>query len=768
MHMGLDCDLVIGVSRGGQIEFLHPLPLVPSLFEPHAVGPRTLDDLQPHARDAFNEALQAVLLHHAPQSFQVQLKQPARLITIKAVARLQANHVLGVTFLGQCIEEEAAAAPAAPHPEQMLASLLRDVDIGIMLFGPNAEILHANAAALDILGISQAHALASSSYDPQWAAVADNGEPLPGEKHPVPTAIRTRTAIRNVTMGVRTPGRDDHVWLSVSAVPELDGQGRVTHVVCSFNDITTRRDALLRLRRETDLLSEVMNASVAGICVLDPTGNITYANRAAEEILGLNKTQIVGRSYDAPEWRATDLEGNPWPDDRQPFVRVMKTKAPVMGVEHAILWPDGRRRALSINGAPVLNAQGEIERLVFAVIDITEQHRTESERRRMEAQMQQIARIESLSVLAGGVAHDFNNLLAGVLGSASLALEVLDDQHPATQHVRLVELAAQSAAQLTRQLLAYSGRGRFVVRKLDIESVLRQMDQLLRALVGKSIDLRLELTPDLPSVEGDQTQIQQIVMNLVINAAEAMGGRGAIVIRTGRVYLDEAALLASQLTHDTLHPGPYVFIEVADTGPGMPAEVLSHIFDPFFTTKEKGHGLGLAAVLGIMKGHQGRITVQSEVGVGTTFKLAFPDRGKRDETVHTTQGTPAFSAPGKVLIIDDEPFVRTLIERILQRKGCETIAAADGAHGLELFFAHKDTIAAVLLDLSMPGMNGTAVLEQIRKAAPQMPVLLMSGYYEDDAAMPARDEHCTFIQKPFAPNSLLHEMQNLLNRGSKS
>jgi CheY-like chemotaxis protein len=322
--------------------------------------------------------------------------------------------------------------------------------------------------------------------------------------------------------------------------------------------------------------------------------------------------------------------------------------------------------------------------------------------------------------------------------------------------VEEIEIAGQRAAELARQMLAYSGKGRFVVQNIDLNMLVEEMAHLLRASIAKGARLDYDFQPGLPAVEVDTTQLRQVVMNLVINASDAIGeGRGEIAIKTGVVDVDRQYLAAMYLAPD-IPEGQYVFLEVSDTGSGMDAETLARIFDPFFTTKFTGRGLGLAAVLGIVRGHRGALRVSSEPGKGTTFLILLPPAAEAVRGPDAPTPIRArWRSSGTVLLIDDEETVRTVTTKALELFGFTVLAAPGGEEGVALFSEHADEIVGVLLDLTMPRMSGDVVFDQIRAIRPDARVILMSGYSEQEAFGRFTGEGLAgFVQKPYDVETL--------------
>ncbi len=421
-----------------------------------------------------------------------------------------------------------------------------------------------------------------------------------------------------------------------------------------------------------------------------------------------------------------------------------------------ILRPDGETRWFIVRGAVLRDENGVAVRRLGTVMDVTAQHLAEEEKARIEHKLQETQKLESLGVLAGGIAHDFNNLLTGILGNASLARLDLPSNSPAQPSLEQIELVAQRAADLCKQMLAYSGKGRFIVQRLDLSSLVRDTADLLRLSVSKNAVLKFSLAADIPAISGDATQMRQILMNLIINASEAIGeNSGVITLSTGVMHADRSYLTEAYLSPN-IPEGDYVFLEVSDNGSGMDAETRARIFDPFFTTKFTGRGLGLAAVLGIIRGHQGALKVYSELGRGTSFKLLLPRaEGPAERLPVRITTSPSWRGAGTMLVVDDEETVRTVAARMITGMGFHVLLASNGHEALEIFFPQRDEIVGVLLDLTMPQLDGTATFTELRRIKPDIRVLLMSGFNEQDAVNRFAGKGLAgFIQKPFKAETL--------------
>ena len=521
--------------------------------------------------------------------------------------------------------------------------------------------------------------------------------------------------------------------------------------------------ALYRHRMEQELkasesrLRAIIEHAIDLVVILDPSGQVTYASPAASRTLGYTPGERIGRS-------AADLIH---PEDQAIYktsiTELMQTPGGSRTVEIRVRHKDGTHRlmeAISNNALDVPGVQG----IVVNARDITERRQAELDRQSMETKVQQTQKLESLGVLAGGIAHDFNNLLMGIMGHAGLALMEFGLEPALRRRLQQIEMAANRAAELTSQLLAYSGRGKFHVEPLSLSNLVEEMGSLLETAISKKAVLERRYAPDLPAIEGDAAQIRQVVMNLITNASDALGDH------TGRITLSTGTMACGPLTPclaGTPPDGEAVYLEVTDTGSGMDADTLPRIFDPFFTTKFTGRGLGLAAVLGIMHGHHGAVQVSSQVGQGTSFRLIFPP-SKRAAALESWSDRPAqtYRSQGTILVVDDEEVVRSVAASTLERCGFTVITATNGRDGIRAYREHAASIRAVILDLTMPIMGGDEVLAELRGGegpGATVPVLLSSGYSTSDiAGNLLRHGPMNFLQKPYSPSDLIQKIRAYL------
>lgn len=505
------------------------------------------------------------------------------------------------------------------------------------------------------------------------------------------------------------------------------------------HEIQEREQAELALRESEKRYRVLVEASFQAT-ILSSDKTIIECNEAAAAMFGYTVTEMKGLTIKntlAPESIPSTEEYIRTNYDK-PYEVIGKRK-------------DGSLFPLEVTGRN-FDYWGKVAR-ISGLRDLTEHKQA------MEA-LQQAQKMESLVVLAGGVAHDFNNLLVAMLGHTSNALRQLPAESPAKASIQKAVQATERAAALTRQLLAYSGRGHFEKQTLDINQLLQENLHLLSVAVPKQVLLSPMLDESIPLIAADPAQMQQVVMNLILNAAEAIGeGPGVVHLCTEATTLTAVALSQWHVPCIIPEPGAYVLLEVADTGAGIAPEALERIFEPFFTTKFTGRGLGLSAVLGIVRGHRGGIRVQSQLGKGTTFQLYFPVSTAPAPLAPITQATsPAIepSQGGKILVIDDEVHVREAVNDILELDGYEVLSAASGQEGIALYQKEKERIQLVLLDLSMPGMDGMATFQELQALNPQIRVLLSSGYSEQEATEQFMDKGLAgFLQKPYSAGTLL-------------
>jgi len=528
-----------------------------------------------------------------------------------------------------------------------------------------------------------------------------------------------------------------------------------------FRDNTDRlradkalRESEARHRELSTLLESLFNAIPDVIGIQDAEHGIVRYNRAGYAFLERAPEDVVGH-------KCYHMLGRTSPCEDCATAEVYRTKRPARiekWVEPLGVWLDCR-------AYPVLDEDGNLVKIIEHLHDITEAKRAEADRISLERQIQQAQKMESLGVMAGGIAHDFNNILMAVMGNAELALQEISPLSPGRESLQEIVTAARHAAELCRQMLAYAGRASFSAQPIAIAAVVEEMGHLLKTSISKKAILNLHLADGLPLVQADPSQIRQVVMNLVINASDAIGERsGAITVTVGATRCDADYLRQTELDN-TLAPGLYIHLEVADTGCGMDAQTRERIFEPFYTTKFTGRGLGLAAVLGIVRAHNGALKVYSEPGKGTTFKILLPALESNSGPIPASapQGAADWRGSGTILLADDEESLRALGARMLERLGFRVLVAADGREAIDLYRRHHADIALVLLDLTMPHMDGVQAFAELRRIAPKVRVVIASGYSEHETEERFAGQGLAGVmQKPYSLASLRHALRHAL------
>jgi PAS domain S-box-containing protein len=529
-------------------------------------------------------------------------------------------------------------------------------------------------------------------------------------------------------------------------------------------DITERMKAEETLRKSEERFRSLIQSSTDIIVILDENGHITYESPSMEKVLKYPVGEMIGKApldYIHPEDVGTVANA---------LAEVFEEVNPGVPTEFRFLRADGAWAHLEAIGNNLIEYPG-INGVVITARDITERKKAEEQKLDMERRLLHAQKLESLGVMAGGIAHDFNNLLMAILGNLDLARLDLSPVSRSRPFIDQALKAARRAADLTNQMLAYSGKGRFDLKPFDLSELVQEMAHLLKASISKTVTLNLQMEGNLPSIVADPSQIQQIIMNLIVNASEAVGEHpGVVTITTCALECDQGYLQNSRLK-EKQNPGTYVFFEVRDTGCGMDDETKDRLFDPFFTTKFTGRGLGMAAVLGIVSGHKGAIMVESEPGEGTTIRVMFPASQGKITLKGIKSGVSAVDvenvvtapASGMVLIADDEDMVRDLCRSMVERLGYKVITAKDGEEAVKIFHEHATEIVCVILDLTMPKLDGLAAYDELRRIKPDVKVIISSGYNEQETTDRFAGKGLAgIIKKPYQLSNLGTELTRVL------
>lgn len=501
------------------------------------------------------------------------------------------------------------------------------------------------------------------------------------------------------------------------------------------------------LRQAEEKYRSIFENAVEGLFLMSPNEKFLEVNAAMVHMLGYaSKDELMDIDP------TTQLYADP--RTRIEMLDQLQKTGHIDGAEVEWKRKDGERITVRLGGSVLRNTRGDAIGFEGSAHDITEQ-------RALEAQLRQAQKMEAIGLLADGVAHDFNNMLSVIMGYSEILQMDAEAGSKTAECAEEIEKAAQRAAGLTRQLLVFSRRQVFQPEILDLNAVVGETEKMLRRLIGENIELRCVLDPGLARVKADPGQIEQVIMNMAINARDAMPKGGTLVIETANVELDDT--YARQ--HASVAPGPYVMLAVSDTGRGMDAEIQSRIFEPFFTTKEKGEGtgLGLSTVYGIVRQSGGTIWVYSEVGKGTTFKVYLPQtREKRRPERRTPRSAGSSAGSETILLVEDEESIRKLTQQALERQGYTVLTAANGQEALEAANRHEGTIHLVISDVVLPVMGGPEMAMRLRETRSETKVMFISGYTDNTIAHHGVLETATLVQKPFTPLALVNKVREVL------
>jgi two-component system, cell cycle sensor histidine kinase and response regulator CckA len=658
--------------------------------------------------------------------------------------------VVGTTGVARDITQRKWAEASRLRSERKLGQILDLTPDPIAVTNQEDEITFINQAFCELIGYQRSEILGQKMAKLQaW------------EKPELMTTARERLSrdgyIDTIEMPMLSKDKTRHqVEVSVAQV-EFD---EATAMIFAGRDVTESRHAERAASRSRKQLLSVSELAHIGHFSID------LASGAATWTPELYR--IFGRDPECFQPAVDTVRALFHAEDRAAVDRsvlAVRDTCNAQQVHFRVVRPNGEiRYCLSIieaEGSSVPPAQ-----IIYGLVqDLTELRRAEEEQRKLEQQVMQSQKLESLGVLAGGIAHDFNNLLTSILGNADMALSELAPTNPARQSIEDIEIVSRRAADLCRQMLAYSGKGRFVVQAISLNDIVREMAHLLSISISKKVVIKYNFYADLPSVMADATQMRQVVMNLITNASEAIAEvSGVVTLSTGVMDCDDEYLKEAIGDRNINPAGPYVYLEVADTGCGMEPETLDRIFDPFFTTKFTGRGLGLAAVLGIVRGHKGALRVYSEKKRGTTFKILLPAHYQSAPGPDAvSDNTEAWRGKGLVLLADDEDSIRTMGRRLLERAGFDVVVAGDGRQALDLFTQYQSKVRLVILDMTMPHLDGEGCFRELRRVDPKVRVIMTSGYNEQDVLSRFVGKGLAgFVQKPYNASDLLPRIRKVL------
>ncbi len=642
--------------------------------------------------------------------------------------------------------------------EELIERLLDTVPGGVVFVGLDGSIGMGNAEALRILGLSYDELTQRYVNDFATETIREDGSPLPAEEYPVSQALLTGREQAPMVIGVRNPN-GQLSWAVFKAVPVRDPEtGDATGALVTILDITARKKAEESVQRSENRYRELVERSPDPISIV-VAGRIAFANQAAIDLVRAEApTDVVGR------WVFDFFDPTRREALKQRSLEILGG-ASLAPFEERLVRLDGTDGWVELS-ATAVTFEGE-RALFVSSRDVTARRDAENRLRRYEAQMQHTQKLESLGILAGGIAHDFNNLLVAIVGNADLARLRLEASSPALECLDRIQAAAQRATDLTNQMLAYSGKSRFVVTEVDLSQLVGEMSELLGSVISKRATLHRELAEGLPAVEADPTQLGQVVMNLITNASDALeGDDGDVYVSTRLVDVDRGFLQQTYLD-EGLPEGRYVCLEVRDTGCGMDEATRSKIFDPFFTTKATGRGLGLAATLGIVRGHRGAMRIDTEPGSGTLFRIYFPCSNAPSSRAPSYAASipPKAIVNAGILVVDDESHLLEVLREQLAELGFRVLTAQTQVQALELLARAESMIDLILLDVSLSVGNENQVLQRLAETSPRLKVVLTSGY--TDHEMRERvggplDQVVGYLQKPYTHAALKRVLSRAL------
>jgi len=709
----------------------------------------------PEDQDIYCRFCKQLLATGAPQTCELRLRKQDETVfwaNLAATAAPDADGAPVYRVVMSDVTERKRAEEVRQESEKRYRTLFETMAQGVVYQTAEGYISAANPAAERILGLSLDQMRGKTSLDPSWRSIHEDGSPFAGEDHPSMVALRTGETVAGVIMGVYHPHSGEYRWLMIDAVPEfLPGGTRPRSVYTTFTDITERRQVEENLRVKDRAIETAINAKA----IADLAGKLTYVNPAFLAMWGYADSQEVLGKHVSGFWR--------FQEDAERVIQLLQAGGGWVG-ELMAARKDGSCFEVQVSASLVTNDAGEPIAMLASFLDITERKRAEEARDKLQSQLLQAQKMESVGRLAGGVAHDFNNMLAVILGHVDMALEQVDPAQPLFANLQEIRKAAERSANLTRQLLAFARKQTVAPRVLDLNETVAGMLKMLHRLLGEDIDLVWRPGTGLGPVKMDPAQIDQVLANLCVNARDAISGVGKITIETEAVVLDDAYCA----THEGFIPGRYVLLAVSDDGCGMDRETLAQIFEPFFTTKgvSRGTGLGLATIYGIVKQNNGFINVYSEPGKGTTFKIYLPCHLGKEAAPLRQEGVaePVRRGCETVLLVEDEPAILDMGKMMLESCGYRVLAAGTPGAAIRLAEEYAGEIHLLITDVVMPEMNGRDLARRLLSRYPHLKRLFMSGYPADIIAhQGVLDEGAPFIQKPFSISGLAAKVREVLD-----
>lgn len=542
------------------------------------------------------------------------------------------------------------------------------------------------------------------------------------------------------------------LWLRTSKIPLLDAGGIPYGVLGIYEDITELKLLINTLNETMSVLKTLIDSAPIGIIAINEEGNIEIWNKTSKEILGWDFDDVFSKSLE-----------NFTPEINKKIKQFYEVTPPFF-LEFETIEKNRKGELLTLRVIYRIihfSNRNPISLILFR--DITDLKKIQEEKEQLQKQMQNTQKLESLGVLSSSIAHDFNNILMAIMGHAELAKEEINNLTAVQNYLSNIEEAVKNAGELCRQLLVFAGKKQQSYQLCELNQLIQEMEHLLKVSISKKILLDIDLNPNIPLINGEIGQLRSVILNLVINASDAIGKRsGVIRIKTGIMDFT-GSYIRTTWFQEGIEQKKYVTLEVSDNGCGMSPEIMSKIFDPFFTTKDFGRGLGLATIMGTLRAHDGTIKVYSEEGKGTTFKLFFPAISELTKKQPESEEVISWKGHGLILFADDEPIVLQVTTKMLEKLGFDVIPARDGREALQLFQENKNNLSAVVLDITMPHLDGTEVARTIRSECPNLPIFLSTGFSkhtinEKDIDYPIQG----FLTKPYNINTLIKNLKKYL------
>ncbi|HOO72591.1 MAG TPA: PAS domain S-box protein [Spirochaetota bacterium] len=742
-------DIILVVDHEGNV--IYENPATSELLGYSLLGTNGFDIIHPDdlekAADDFTEAIMKQN-PHIPTFFRAKKHDGSWIhLSVLATNMIDDPSIHGILLVCHDVTRSREAENALRESEQRYQALFHQSPVGIFMFDPELVLTDCNDRLAQIMRSKREELIGVDLH------IIRQNNVVSLMKKTLQGYDTSYEGPYNITLV------EGFLWVNVTASPLRNEAGNVIGGMGVIEDITDRYTAQQSLKASEERNRMLVENANESITVLKDR-RFVFVNPRFVKLTGYSAEYLGSRDF-------TDFIH---PDDHEKMLaryreRIQGNTAPFI-YEARVVDREGRVIWVELNSV-LFTWEGEQAILLF-IRDISERKHVEEERKRIESQIQQTQKLESLGVLAGGIAHDFNNLLMTILGNIDIAMH--ESKLAPYQNNALQEAAkaSQRAAELCQQMLAYSGKGHFVVRIIDLYDTIEDMRHMLEIFVSKKADLTFDLKKGLPPIEADATQIRQGIMNLIINASDAIGERGGTIsLETGTAECDRE-YLSDILLNEPLPEGLYVYLEVKDDGCGMDPGIITKIFDPFFTTKFPGRGLGLAAVLGIVRGHHGAIKIFSEEGKGTTFKILFPAVERGAERVQEIpEEKKEWRGSGTVLLVDDEENIRAVAGRMLELLGFSVLTASNGREAVDIFKVRNNDISCVILDLTMPKMDGDEAFRELKKIKKDVCVIMSSGYNELEITSRFLDDSPSgFIQKPYLLETLAAKMKEVLGRVS--